>query len=135
MRLFLYGTLQVPEVWAAVVRKPLVGTPDRLVGYRRRTLLGRTYPGIVADPSAVTDGLVVDGVTDDEVVVLDAFEDEQYERLEVELESGTRAWAYVIAPGYEDEMSDEHWDLDDFVQQYGPAYIANCDRWRREEFD
>ena len=82
----------------------------------------------------MTDGLVVEGVSDEEVAVLDAFEDEQYERLEVELESGSRAWAYVIAPGYEDEMSDQEWDLDSFVQFSRPLdrlFTGQIDRGSR----
>lgn len=105
--LFSYGTLQQPEVQLATYGRPLVGTPDALVGYRLEPLA-------IEDPSVVeVSGNAVhtiaratgDGadrivgllfeLTEAELISTDSYETSDYSRVEVTLESGRKAWAYV----------------------------------------
>lgn len=107
--LFSYGTLQQRGVQLANYGRELIGQADALIGYRLDTI-------IIADPhvvelscksvhtiarvSANPDDRVVGTVfelTDDELETTDTYETSAYARIEVVLESGRSAWAYVAA--------------------------------------
>jgi gamma-glutamylcyclotransferase (GGCT)/AIG2-like uncharacterized protein YtfP len=107
--LFSYGTLQQRDVQLANYGRKLIGQADALIGYRLDTI-------IIADPhvvelsgksvhtiarvSANPDNRVVGTVfelTDDELEATDTYETSAYARIEVVLESGRSAWAYVAA--------------------------------------
>jgi hypothetical protein len=105
--LFSYGTLQMREVQLANYGRPLDGSPDALAGYRLEVLPDR-------DPDAVRisgtrthmvvrrtgdDADRVPGVvfllTSAELAATDRYEGSDYDRAELTLESGRRAWVYV----------------------------------------
>jgi hypothetical protein len=105
--LFSYGTLQMREVQLANYGRPLDGSPDALAGYRLEVLPDR-------DPDAVRisgtrthmvvrrtgdDADRVPGVvfllTSAELEATDRYEGSDYDRAELTLESGRRAWVYV----------------------------------------
>lgn len=107
--LFSYGTLQQREVQLATFGRELVGMPDAMVGYRLVEL-------IVSDPKvvqlsgkgvhkiAVATGNMADRIggmifdlTQAELDAGDRYEVDAYKRVEVTLESGRLAWAYVGA--------------------------------------
>ena len=106
-RLFAYGTLQQREVQLANYGRPLEGAPDELCGYRLEDLT-ITDPEVVrlsgkavhriaretGDPADRIPGVVF-RLTDTELAATDAYEVDVYARVEVTLESGTRAWTYV----------------------------------------
>ena len=105
--LFSYGTLRQPEVQIANYGRRLDGEPDHLTGYR-------LVPVHIADPDVVRisgasvhtiavasanpddriEGLVF-MLSEAELAATDAYETEAYARVEVRLESGRLAWAYV----------------------------------------
>lgn len=107
MRLFAYGTLQLTEVQLATFGRELVGRPDSLPGYRA-TMLKITDPDVVAvsgsaehpivtptdGPAASVAGTVFE-ITADELLAADAYEVEDYHRVEVRLASGVTAWVYL----------------------------------------
>jgi len=107
IRLFSYGTLQLPEVQIANYGRRLDGEPDTLIGYR-------LVPLEIDDPEVVRisgkavhmiarasgdPGDRIAGVayllTDAELVATDAYETGAYSRAEVKLESGRTALVYV----------------------------------------
>jgi gamma-glutamylcyclotransferase (GGCT)/AIG2-like uncharacterized protein YtfP len=107
--LFSYGTLRQAGVQMANYGRLLDGEPDELAGYRRK-------PVTIADPNvvkisgraihtiAVASGNLGDRIegmvfhlTEAELAATDAYETKAYARIEVELESGRLAWAYVAA--------------------------------------
>jgi hypothetical protein len=108
--LFSYGTLQQPDVQLATFGRTLRGDADALPGFERslvkiegpvlRTVAGGTHHANVVRAQA-SDSRVhgtVFEVTDDELVSADAFEaPARYERIEVTLVSGRRAWVYAFA--------------------------------------
>nr|NUR37717.1 gamma-glutamylcyclotransferase [Sphingomonas sp.] len=107
--LFSYGTLQQREVQLATFGCELVGTADVLRGYRLTQLAicdpkvaelsGKAVHTIAAvgEPGDQVPGLVFE-VTRAELEAGDRYEVEAYARVEVTLESGRRAWAYVRSP-------------------------------------
>jgi gamma-glutamylcyclotransferase (GGCT)/AIG2-like uncharacterized protein YtfP len=105
--LFSYGTLRQADVQIANYGRLLEGDPDELAGFK-------LTPVEIADPDVVRiSGLAVhtiavaSGNPDDriegmvfqltgaELAATDAYETDAYARIEVVLESGRLAWAYV----------------------------------------
>jgi gamma-glutamylcyclotransferase (GGCT)/AIG2-like uncharacterized protein YtfP len=106
-RLFSYGTLQLPEVQRATFRRLLIGQTDALVGFKRE-MVEITDPDVLArsgerfhpivvrssDSNDRVEGAVFE-VTPEELAAADAYEVDDYERVESLLASGMRAWVYV----------------------------------------
>src|SRR5678816_3128116 len=109
-RLFSYGTLQTESVQLSTFGRRLSGSPDALVGYRLRMIkiddqdfvvtsgaeYHRTleFTGIASD---CVEGTVF-SVTQQELEQADAYEPDGYERTQIELRSGTKAWTYLSKP-------------------------------------
>jgi hypothetical protein len=105
--LFSYGTLRQAEVQLATFGRELGGTADALVAYRLALLTisdpsvvelsGKTVHTIAVasgDPNDRIPGTLF-ALTAAELEAGDRYEVDAYVRIEVELESGQRAWAYV----------------------------------------
>ena len=108
--LFSYGTLQLRDVQLANYGRELAGERDTLTGYRVEDLVV-TRPDVVSisgkavhaiarhtgDPADRIEGTLFE-LTEPELAATDDYEVEPYRRIEVELESGRTAWAYVGPP-------------------------------------
>ena len=105
--LFSYDTLQLAEVQRATYGRLLKGRPDALRGYVLRPLAIPDaevvrISGLAVHSIACRTGDVADRIagtlftlTAAELEATDAYEVEGYSRVEVALESGTRAFVYV----------------------------------------
>ena len=105
--LFSYGTLQTEPVQLAIFGRSLVGTPDTLVGYRvimsataDQDFVKKTgavhhrnlqFTGIESD---IVEGIVLT-ITPTELQQTDTYEPTDYERVLVQLKSGSKAWVYL----------------------------------------
>jgi len=81
--LFVYGTLQDPDLLAGVLNRPLRGHaihPARAPGFRAVHYPGRIYPALVRVPGAAAEGLLLTDLTAFERDLLDAFEGDEYRR-------------------------------------------------------
>lgn len=109
--LFSYGTLQQAGVQQATFGRLLAGQADALVGYRRTMVKiedaqvvatsGEAYHPIVeasGDPHDRVEGTVF-AISAEELAHADAYEVDDYQRVQAELASGRRAWVYVKRPG------------------------------------
>ncbi|HLC91964.1 MAG TPA: gamma-glutamylcyclotransferase family protein [Candidatus Saccharimonadales bacterium] len=94
-KLFVYGTLKLPEVQLQVLGRRTSQEPDILEGYCKGEVIihGKTYPIAQIDPNKSIKGVVLD-ITASELPLLDDYETAAYERLETTLKSGIRAWIY-----------------------------------------
>jgi hypothetical protein len=108
--LFSYGTLQEEPVQLATFGRRLDGQPDALPGFQRSRVkagddhvraTGRTHHDNVeqvVDARQRVPGTVFE-VTDAELTAADGYEAPyHYDRIEVTLASGKRAWVYVYRP-------------------------------------
>ncbi len=106
--LFSYGTLQLEKVQLENYGRLLIGEPDRLRGYKIEklhisdsTVLAKSqlenHPIALKseDESDFIEGMLFE-ITDTELVETDKYEVSQYQRILETLESGKRAWVYVI---------------------------------------
>lgn len=105
MNLFTYGTLMDPARMAAVCgHPPRGGMPATLAGFvRRDTRFG--WPVIFPAPGADArvDGWLWQGLTPADLDALDAYEDREYTRQEVRVQTANgpvTAWVYVGIPEY-----------------------------------
>jgi gamma-glutamylcyclotransferase (GGCT)/AIG2-like uncharacterized protein YtfP len=108
--LFSYGSLRQRQVQLATYGRELDGEPDTLAGYALVPLEIRDPRVVEVSGSAVhmiacatsSPGDRVEGtvfvLSEDELAATDAYEVEAYSRIEVRLESGRLAWAYVGPP-------------------------------------
>jgi hypothetical protein len=104
--LFSYGTLRDPAVQLRVFGRELTGSPDELLGFRRRLIEISDTEFAAANGSTHmivqhtgrdehrTSGSVLE-VTDDELAMADAYEPAGYNRIEARFASGRRGWVYA----------------------------------------
>jgi Gamma-glutamyl cyclotransferase, AIG2-like len=107
--LFSYGTLQDRTVQLANFGRELSGTSDLLPGYSTSLIAisdlgvvatsGRTHHTIAVRSRNFADEVpgIVFKITPDELAAADRYEVSEYTRVQVTLDSGLRAWAYVRA--------------------------------------
>jgi hypothetical protein len=105
--LFAYGTLQQEAVQLATFGRRLEGQPDALVGYALQMIRIADADFVAASGTADHRNLqftgktsdVVEGtallVTKSELEQSDAYEPAGYNRVLVQLRSGTNAWVYL----------------------------------------
>ena len=96
-RLFSYGTLQTESVQLSTFDRKLEGSPDALVGYRLRMIkLDAEYHRNLEFTGSASDFVegTVYSVTEQELEQADAYEPDGYERTQMKLHSGTKAWVY-----------------------------------------
>lgn len=129
-RLFVYGTLMMPAVLAAVCGQSLTARPAALADYARYQLRERVYPAIVASPGATTCGLVCEGLDGPLWQRLDRWESELYLRHTVTVREPTgtplAAQTYVLAAPHHHLLSARPWSPREFERAHLAAYLA---RW------
>ena len=130
---FTYGTLQDPTVLTV-----LLGTPPPMVdiavsGWRVAPLRDKVYPGLVADRYAYAAGKAM-VVTPQALALLDAFEDDIYERVPVGQAPGDgqppQLHAFTIPVNHTDKVGVGLWTLEAFrsSDDYSP-YLERVAAW------
>ena len=106
-QLFTYGTLQLEEVQLDTFGRRLEGRPDVLIGYRLVPITIEDEDFVAKSGTAEHRNLQFTGngsdfvegtvysVTMEELEKSDAYEPEGYERVLVQLKSGSNAWIYL----------------------------------------
>ncbi|MEW2353183.1 gamma-glutamylcyclotransferase family protein [Spirillospora sp. NPDC029432] len=124
--LFVYGTLRFPEVLEALLGRVPRLSPARVRGWSVRALAGEVYPGMVAEPGAAAEGVLIIGLDPAERDLLDAFEGEPYEVVAVPLDGGGEARAYAWTGPTEPHA----WDVEHFAEHDLPEFAGSCREWR-----
>jgi len=110
--LFSYGTLRLAEVQKANFDRTIPMRSDALPGFRVEliTITDRDVVEVsgsdlhpilrhTGDAADIVEGSVLE-LTPDELLTADAYEVDDYRRIEVTLASGLRAWVYVADEGH-----------------------------------
>ncbi|WP_119726583.1 gamma-glutamylcyclotransferase family protein [Thermomonospora amylolytica] len=124
--LFVYGTLRFPEVVGALLGRVPPMEPARAAGWRVRALPGVVYPGMVPDPRATADGMLIVGLTPAESALLDEYEGDLYEPRVIALDGGRSGRAYV----WKGPTEERDWDPEAFAGRHLAAYAEGCRAWR-----
>jgi len=96
--LFSYGSLQNAEIQLTLYNRKLVGIEDRLLGYTfSDQKIEARYP-IIYKTQNLKDSItgVVYEISEEELLLTDAYEGSSYQRVQVQLASGIIAWCYVM---------------------------------------
>ena len=126
--IFTYGTLMFPEVMNAVCGRLYDSTPASLEGYQLTSLISRVYPAILPVPGARCEGLLYTGIDEDMLVTLDDFEGDEYERVQVDVQSAgqtTSAWAYVLTASCFTLASGQDWKTAIFREKHLKNYLSD----------
>lgn len=110
-KLFSYGTLQLTPVQLETFGRPLTGSPDALIGWEQQWVK-ITDPEVLRKSGEAMHPILrytgkpihfvlgsVFEITAAELAHADAYEVDDYERIEAEMKSGARAWVYVEKGG------------------------------------
>ncbi|MDX6741917.1 gamma-glutamylcyclotransferase family protein [Actinocorallia sp. A-T 12471] len=125
--LFVYGTLRFPEVLDALLGRTPRLSQASADGWKVAALPGVAYPGMVR-AEGIAQGLVVEGLTEGELEILHAYEDDDYTVETVDLTDGRRALAYV----WRHETLSDVWDPEAFdVAAWVPVCAAFRDEYLR----
>lgn len=126
--LFFYGTLRHPPLLEAVLGRPadaIDAVPAELPDHAACWVKDRSFPTIVARPGARARGLLVRGLSDDDLARLNYYEggfSYDLRSLDVEAEGGSvPAQVYFPHPGLWTPA--EPWSLEDWVRDWGAMSV------------
>ncbi|WP_372806138.1 gamma-glutamylcyclotransferase family protein [Pontiella sp.] len=128
MNLFAYGTLMWPEVLQSVAGRRLEGTPAILEGYQRLRVVDQHYPVVVPSSGDAVEGMLYLNLTEREFRFLDAFEGEEYDRIEVGIGCET-AFVYVLAEAWRHIAADVPWSPDQLTAEHLSAFCSEYKGW------
>jgi hypothetical protein len=124
--LFVYWTLQFPDVLGVLLGRIPRISAALLAGWRAAALARRTYPGLT--PATTTArGMLLSGLTEDEVVLLDDYESGPYDLRKLTLTDGRDAWAYVWTDASSVLAAD--WSAARFAADQLPGFVVQCHAW------
>ena len=134
MRYFFYGTLIDPDIRRHVmgIHAPASVEPARLMGWRRFSLKGISFPIARADRTASIDGVLARGLDEEAGRLLDIYEGPGYGRTTVSaldargksreavlfVEDGTAEFAVVPQP----------WDYEAWARRHKKEFMADLKR-------
>ncbi len=109
----VYGTLLDAEVRRLVLGR-CQARPALLVGWERVFVAGQVYPGVRPCAGALTDILVLQGLSARALARGDAFEGAEYGRqmLPVQYKDGSSGQAMIYVPTASVRLSDRRWRYD-----------------------
>ena len=84
--LFVYGSLMSAKVMQRVIGRTPTHQQATLYGFHRYKIYDELYPAIARKEGGQVRGMYVKDLTSAELATMDAWEDDEYERVEVETE-------------------------------------------------
>ena len=133
-RLFAYGTLAEPEVMQALLGRVPPFLPAHIDDHAAYRMREGVYPGLILEPGQVTTGRLYEAIEPAELDVIEAFEDEDYERAQAWVVGpgglAQRALCYRIPEQMRHLLSDQRWDPAAFRREHLPAYVEMCAAFR-----
>jgi gamma-glutamylcyclotransferase (GGCT)/AIG2-like uncharacterized protein YtfP len=135
VRVFVYGTLMVPELVEALTGQRPRARFAELEGFERRAVRGEVYPAIVPAPGGRVAGLLLDRLPTHRLAFLDAFEGDEYRRstrrVRLADDRHVLAWCWSWAPDRRRALEAGPWDMDVFLRDALPDYLRRCRRLGR----
>ncbi|CAB9501483.1 AIG2-like protein [Seminavis robusta] len=142
---FVYGSLLSPQVVEVLLGRipKSIPAPCRLYGYSRHPVKDQVYPAIIPASSTSTslvDGMIWCDLSDREKSLLDWFEDDEYQRTSVVVETSKELHyyttdAYIWGNPLSELDLERDWSFENFCQQHLEWYLAHTVRPCREEWD
>lgn len=123
--LFVYGTLQYPEILQKLTGKNFVSKPAVLNNYMRHKVKHAEYPAIVPKPGAQTMGLLIENVDDLSLRAIDFYEGNEYEKTVVTVFTENTvmdAFTYTWIGGNKN-LEEDDWDKNNFEKNFLQLYL------------
>lgn len=125
---FTYGSLMWADIMARVCGHEFASGPASLAGHARHPVRGQDYPGLLAAPGGVVPGRLYRDVDAAAWARLDAFEGEQYERVDVTVAlpdgSALPAQVYRFRAEFAQRLLPGDWDAEAFAREGRERFIA-----------
>lgn len=138
---FIYGTLMAPQVLKGLIgRVPDLVKPAILSNYRRHPVKEHVFPGIIpcSTGASTTKGLLLEGLSENELKVLDWYEGEEYIRRDVKVKCdgiSHETQCYVWSNPLSELDLTQGWDYDTFRETKLDWYLATTVQPCRLELD
>ncbi len=135
---FFYGSLMDLELLEAVIDRSashLAFVPGWLTGYVAQTAHGYSFPTLIERKGARVDGLITQGLTDDDIARIAYFEDTEYAPTTVDVttaEADLAAQVFMATATL--RSSGEPWSFDHWRQHHKPLLVAVTRRVMREHY-
>jgi gamma-glutamylcyclotransferase (GGCT)/AIG2-like uncharacterized protein YtfP len=123
--IFVYGTLQSPEIIKKLTGKLFKSKPAVLVGYKRYCIKNSNYPAIIQQDDSKTLGLLIENMDDLSLSIISFYEGEEYEKKKVTVNSNEKSedvLTFVWVQGIE-FLENKDWDLDNFEKTFLEHYL------------
>lgn len=118
VNIFAYGSLMFGSVRDVLINGRYKKLDAHVNGFRRLSVKGKLYPGLIESEKGRVGGLLLLGINDADLRALDRFEGNYYKRQPVAVESRSRqilqAETYVFRDEFRFLLSDEEWNADEF---------------------
>jgi gamma-glutamylcyclotransferase (GGCT)/AIG2-like uncharacterized protein YtfP len=125
---FTYGSLMWADIMARVCGREFASELASLAGHSRHPVRGQDYPGLRPAAEGRVPGRLYRDVDAAAWARLDAFEGEEYERVEVSvaLADGRleTAWVYRFRPAFAERLLPGAWDVDAFEREGHARFTA-----------
>ena len=125
---FTYGSLMLADIMARVCGHEFASEPASLADYRRHPVRGQDYPGLQAAPGGLVPGRLYRDVSAAAWARLDAFEGEEYERVDVVVAradgAALPAQVYRFRTAFAGRLLPGDWDADAFAREGRARFIA-----------
>ncbi|KAL3699645.1 hypothetical protein R1sor_017667 [Riccia sorocarpa] len=131
---FVYGSLLAPEVLKAIISRVPPSAPAVVPNFHCYRVTGQLYPAVRPRDGDEVTGKVLFGLTQQELTLLDDFEDIDYKRQVVkptlldkrpdqtDISLPVQAYMYIWAK--EDESLQGDWDYEEWRQNYLAEFLS-----------
>ena len=123
--IFVYGSLQLPEIVKKLTGKSFKTARAVLPGYKLCRVENCDYPAIIKKENTETKGLIIEDVDDESLNIISFYEGDEYKIQKVTVwinEKPVSAIAFVWAKKI-DLLNDREWDLQRFKQESLTNYL------------
>uniref|UniRef100_A0A1J3I6B2 Putative gamma-glutamylcyclotransferase n=1 Tax=Noccaea caerulescens TaxID=107243 RepID=A0A1J3I6B2_NOCCA len=133
---FVYGSLMADDVVRLLLKRVPQTASAILPDFHRFSIKGRVYPAILPAEADKVSGKVLFGITDDELYILDEFEDIEYTRENVQvlltdtsekLQTKTYVWANKDDPDLYGT-----WDFEEWKQLHMEGFLKMTKEFSEE---
>ncbi len=124
-KLFVYGTLQFPEILKRLTGKTFSSKPAILSDYQRCSVTDCDYPALIPKKGAKTEGFILEDMDDVCFKAIDLFEGDEYEKKDVTVivdDDKVEATVYVWN-AEKDKLLDLDWDATLFEKKFLNKYL------------
>ena len=129
--LFVYGSLMNDEVVQCLLGTSLPKRSAKLLGYKRKGVLGEAYPAMFECKHSEVEGCILLGLTPAQIQRLDLYEGYQYQRISVQAELRNELLGERVERG---EWGDSMINCETYVFKREYMHLLSGDDWCNEDF-